>query len=71
MLPVVSLNNIKIGNGKVGKIYNKLETWSRNVGVNIKSNKNWIGKKAKVTPYRFKMNLAITQGRLFHPLTTK
>ena len=57
MLPVVSLNNIKIGNGKVGKIYNKfLETWSRNVGVNIKSQiKNWDRKKKlKVTPYRFK-----------------
>ncbi len=57
MLPVVSLNNIKIGNGKVGKIYNKfLETWSRNVGVNIKSQiKNWDKKKKlKVTPYRFK-----------------
>ena len=38
MLPVVKLNGLDIGDGKVGEIYNLLlETWSLNVGVNIKS----------------------------------
>ena len=62
MLPVTSLNNIKIGKGKRGKIFNiLLSTWSKNVGVDIeKQIKRWnsidIKKKGKklVTPYNFK-----------------
>ena len=57
MLPVVSLNQIKIGNGKVGKIFNKLlDTWSNNVGINIKKQiKSWNNNtKLKVSPYVFK-----------------
>lgn len=57
MLPVVSLNQIKIGNGKVGKIFNKLlDTWSNNVGINIKKQiKSWNkNTKLKVSPYVFK-----------------
>ena len=57
MLPVVSLNQIKIGNGKVGKIFNKLlNTWSNNVGINIKKQiKSWNkNTKLKVSPYVFK-----------------
>ncbi len=62
MLPVTSLNNIKIGKGKRGKIFNMLlSTWSKNVGVDIeKQIKKWnsidIKKKDKklVTPYNFK-----------------
>ena len=43
MLPVTSLNNIKIGKGKRGKIFNiLLSTWSKNVGVDIeKQIKRW------------------------------
>ena len=37
MLPVVSLNDIPIGNGKVGDGYKKLlDIWSRSVGMDIK-----------------------------------
>ncbi len=57
MLPVVSLNQIKIGNGKVGKIFNKLlDSWSNNVGINIKKQiKSWNkNTKLKVSPYVFK-----------------
>ncbi len=57
MLPVVSLNQIKIGNGKVGKIFNKLlDAWSNNVGINIKKQiKSWNkNTKLKVSPYVFK-----------------
>jgi len=61
MLPVTSLNGIKIKNGKVGKIYQKLlNKWSKNVGIDIKkqiiewnkkdSNKNL----DSPTPYQFK-----------------
>ena len=62
MLPVTTLNNIKIGKGKRGKVFNMLlSTWSKNVGVDIeKQIKKWnsIDKKKKgkklVTPYNFK-----------------
>mgnify|MGYP006248884889 CR=1 FL=1 len=61
ILPVTSLNGIKIGDGKVGKIYSKLlKKWSNNTGVNIKQQIiNW-NKKDKnkninsPTPYQFK-----------------
>lgn len=62
MLPVTSLNNIKIGKGKRGKIFNiLLSTWSKNVGIDIeKQIKKWnsIDNKKRnnkfVTPYNFK-----------------
>ena len=62
MLPVTTLNNIKIGKGKRGKVFNMLlSTWSKNVGVDIeKQIKKWnsIDKKKNgkklVTPYNFK-----------------
>ncbi len=62
MLPVTTLNNIKIGKGKRGKVFNMLlSTWSKNVGVDIeKQIKKWnsFDKKKKgkklVTPYNFK-----------------
>ncbi len=56
MLPVVTLNNINIGTGKVGKLFNKLlNTWSANVGIDIRKQiKNWNSpKKIKVSPYKF------------------
>ena len=60
MLPVTSLNNIKIGSGKRGKIFNKLlSTWSKNVDVDIeKQIKDWNSKEKKTkngfSPYNFK-----------------
>ncbi len=57
MLPVVKLNELKVGNGKVGKIFNLLlQTWSKNVGLNIKNQiKKWnSNSKIKVSPYTFK-----------------
>lgn len=59
MLPVTSLNNVKIGNGKVGKVYKKiLSCWGKNLKVNIeKQIKNWdknrINKFKKISPYKF------------------
>lgn len=59
MLPVTSLNNVKIGNGKVGKVYKKiLSCWGKNLKVNIeKQIKNWdknrINKLKKISPYKF------------------
>jgi len=61
MLPVVKLNGLNIGNGKVGEIYNLLlETWSSNMGVDIKSQiiswnnlENGI-KNDSPSPYSFK-----------------
>ncbi len=60
LLPVKSLNFLKIGEGKFGEISKKiLNKWSENVGVNIEQqmrdyysefNKN----KDAVTPYKFK-----------------
>ena len=62
MLPVTSLNNLSIGTGKVGNIFNKiLDQWSKNVGINISQQiKNWDKKRntkaslSNPTPYKFK-----------------
>ena len=60
MLPVTSLNGLKIGDGARGKIFNKLlSKWSENIGLNIEAQiKNWDKKNQKdvsgVTPYKFK-----------------
>ena len=61
MLPVTSLNGIKIKDGKIGKIYSKLlKRWSTNVGVDIKQQIIKWNKKDKnksinsPTPYQFK-----------------
>ena len=59
MLPVTSLNGLKIGDGRRGKIFNKLlSKWSENVGLDIELQiKNWDKKNKKdisgVTPYKF------------------
>lgn len=59
MLPVTSLNGLKIGEGKRGKIFNKiLHSWSTNVNLDIEAQiKNWNKKDKKsisgVTPYKF------------------
>ena len=59
MLPVTSLNSIKIGDGKVGKIFSKLlKEWSTQQNVDIKKQiQNWdkINRKKilKTTPYKF------------------
>lgn len=59
MLPVTSLNNVKIGDGRVGKVYKKiLSHWGKNLKVDIeKQIKNWdknnINKLKKVSPYKF------------------
>jgi branched-chain amino acid aminotransferase len=59
MLPVISLNGLKIGDGKRGKIFNKLlSKWSENAGLDIEMQiKNWDKKNKKeisgVTPYKF------------------
>jgi len=60
LLPVTSLNNIKIGVGKMGEITGSLlNTWSKNVGVDIKSQiQNWSMNPTQAqnapTPYSFK-----------------
>ena len=59
MLPAVSLNGLKIGNGRRGKIFNKLlNLWSEKVGLNIeKQIIDWEKNKKKqnkITPYKFK-----------------
>ncbi|MAM05817.1 MAG: branched-chain amino acid aminotransferase [Flavobacteriales bacterium] len=60
MLPVTSLNSIKIGDGKPGKVFKSLiNQWSKNEGVDIiKQIESWNEKientKNKVTPYKFK-----------------
>ena len=60
MLPVTSLNSLKIGDGKPGKVFNKLiRLWSKNTGVDIIKqieswNKGIENSKNKVTPYKFK-----------------
>lgn len=63
MLPVTSLNNVKIGDGNVGKIYKKiLKKWCSETKVNIdKQIKNWDRKSKNIkqtdnfsTPYKFK-----------------
>ena len=59
MLPVTSLNGLKIGDGLRGKIFNKLlSRWNKNVGLDIELQiKNWDKKNKKaisgVTPYKF------------------
>ena len=58
MLPVTSLNSIKIGDGKVGKTFNKLlNFWGKEHKLDIKEQiKTWdkYSKKTKaVTPYKF------------------
>jgi branched-chain amino acid aminotransferase len=58
MLPVTSLNGIKISDGKVGPIFRKLlKQWSLNVGVDIESQiKSWQSSTSSdgPTPYKFK-----------------
>ena len=61
ILPVTSLNVEKINDGKMGKITERLlETWSRNVGVDIvKQIKDWDKEKKSSdgiapSPYSFK-----------------
>ena len=59
MLPVTSLNGLRIGDGTRGKIFNKLlSRWNENVGLDIELQiKNWDKKNKKtvsgVTPYKF------------------
>jgi len=59
ILPVVSLNQIKIGSGKPGVIFEKLlNKWSSITGINIKSqiqswNKKDIKNKKILSPYSF------------------
>ena len=57
MLPVTSINGVKIGDGKVGKVYNNLlRQWSDKVGVDIKGQIQEWDKGAKNGPsaYKFK-----------------
>ncbi len=61
MLPVVKLNGLKIGTGKVGEVYKSLlKTWSDNTGVDISMQiKKWNAEeiKSKIdspSPYSFK-----------------
>ena len=62
MIPVTSINSVKIGNGKPGELFKSLiKEWSNMVGVDIiKQIENWnkdSSKKTtknKVTPYKFK-----------------
>ncbi len=59
MLPVTSLNSVKIGDGKAGKIYSKLlKQWSKEQKIDIKKQiQSWdktnIKKVTKTTPYKF------------------
>ena len=58
MLPVTSLNGIKISDGRVGPIFKKLlKRWSLNVGVDIELQiKSWQSAPSSngPTPYKFK-----------------
>ena len=61
ILPVTSLNRVKIGNGKPGEIFSELlKKWSKNVGINISQQiKEWDKKNIQkeipaTTPYKFK-----------------
>jgi len=61
ILPVTSLNRVKIGNGKPGEIFSELlKKWSKNVGINISQQiKDWDKKNIQkeipaTTPYEFK-----------------
>ena len=63
ILPAVTLNGLKIGNGKPGKVTKKLlKTWSELVGVDIvKQIKSWDKKKKTgITPYKFGNNNSLT-----------
>jgi branched-chain amino acid aminotransferase len=61
LLPTISLNGIKIGNGKMGDIAKKLlQQWSKNVGLDIESQIRRYGREVSSinsdapTPYQFK-----------------
>lgn len=61
LLPTVSLNGIKIGDGKMGEISKKLlQQWSKNVGLDIEGQIREYGKEVAYlnsdapTPYQFK-----------------
>ena len=60
MLPVTSINNLPIANGKVGPVFKRLlSQWSSNCGLDIsKQIKNWNNQKNidsnSPTPYKFK-----------------
>ena len=60
MLPVTQINGIIIGDGKRGKIFDKiLDKWSENVGVNIEKqikefNEQTVEMPTGSTPYKFK-----------------
>lgn len=58
MLPVTSLNSLKIGDGKVGKIFKKILTlWGKKQKVDIESQiKSWQMKENEIniSPYQFK-----------------
>jgi branched-chain amino acid aminotransferase len=58
MLPVTSLNGVKIGDGKVGPMFKKtLSRWSSNVKVDIEEQiKSWKSDReiSSPTPYKFK-----------------
>jgi branched-chain amino acid aminotransferase len=61
LLPTVSLNGIKIGSGKMGKVSKEiLSQWSKNVGVDIEGQIREYGKEVthlnsdSPTPYQFK-----------------
>ena len=63
LLPTISLNGIKIADGKMGNVSRKLlEQWSNNVGVDIKNQIMEYGKEVDYlnsgapTPYQFKKN---------------
>jgi branched-chain amino acid aminotransferase len=59
VLPVTKINNLNIGDGKVGPIYSELlEAWSKETKVDIKKqikfwNKNF-GNRVEISPYKFK-----------------
>jgi len=61
LLPTVSLNGIKIGDGKMGEVTkNLLKKWSDNVGLDIESQVRAFGKEVEElsvkapSPYQFK-----------------
>ena len=63
LLPTISLNGIKIGDGRMGKITKKLLChWSNNVGLDIENQIREYGKEVAYlnsnapTPYQFKRN---------------
>ena len=63
ILPAVTLNKLKIGDGKPGKVTKKLiKAWSELVGVDIvKQIKSWDEKKKTgTTPYKFADNNTLT-----------